>query len=1277
MKKWLIIVGIAVLALGLLLASAWLWLTRSEGGARWTLNQATGAVERLDYDSLSGGLLSGLRLDGIRFEHAGARVDAEELALELRIDLFSGPRVVVQSMRGEGIDIYLPEAQETDEPAAEPFDLSALASPIEVVIDELALRRIAIHGEGEPLRIQSFDLAGRYGDRLEIEQLAVVADAGRATAQGQWALERRGSGRLELDASTKLDNDAGQSAALVVEGRIDALEFELSTSGPVALDGQGRVRGLPGAAAIEAQFRGGLTDWPGLPVTVADLSFSLSGEPNNWRAESSARVSGDDIPAGDWQLAVSGSTQAMTIESLEANILDGRISGDGRLDWSESAPASSARLTLESLDLTPLYPQWPNQGRIGGELVVSTQAGVIEVESLELAADPGDLSVTGAGRIDPAGDSVDVTLEWQQFAWPPVTDDSEPLVASESGRLHLEGRISDWRAELDAMLDSPQSPPARIEARASGSREAANIERLTIDAGESGSLALDGRIAWAPSLSAGVTLALEGFDPGIFVSQLPGSIDGKARIDLSRDERWQATIGLERLGGELRGQAIEGTGQLAWVDDQPESADVTLSLGDNRIDVSSSEAATWEVALEAVSLDQLWPALEGEAELSGSLDPAAGRLELSGNVSALRYENYDLEQADLVLSLAWLGEPEVDLVARASNLDLQPWDRVEKLELTLVGSCAQHQLRFESAGARGNIDLAADGGLADCLDGEREWRGQLTRLSLFETLAGDWRLSEAVDLAASQRGVQARNACLATAADTPARLCLEELEVGETGRVLASVEQVPMDLLLLPLDPVFSLTTPLSGRIEAGWDSAGLSTMDGQLRLSAGVLKAIDGEQDLLAIDGVQVDFEPGEGTALGVTLNARLEGDTEINGRARLADLRQPTDTTLEGEARLDLPDISAFGHLIPNVDRIGGSAMGRIEITGPVTGPAMSGRLAIDNGELAHAPLGLDVSAIALELSGSADQASLRGRAESGEGELRLDGQASLLDEGWRLESRLEGERFAFAGADWLELTASPQISLSAQPERVDIDGDIRIDRLRGGLPPGAAERVAASPDVEVVGEEAEDDETEAAIERRRVEGRLGIDLGDNASLATEGFQTQLAGELELVWRGPARPQGRGTLRLPEGSYRAYGQNLEINGGEVIFSGQPIDDPRLDIRAVRDIFGDPKVETAGVHIGGSAQRPEIELYTDPPTSDEKALAYVVTGSDFDHAGGQGALNVGFYLLPKLFVSYGVGLFETGNVLSGRYEFSRRWGVRVVSGERDTGVDLSFTVDN
>ena len=45
--------------------------------------------------------------------------------------------------------------------------------------------------------------------------------------------------------------------------------------------------------------------------------------------------------------------------------------------------------------------------------------------------------------------------------------------------------------------------------------------------------------------------------------------------------------------------------------------------------------------------------------------------------------------------------------------------------------------------------------------------------------------------------------------------------------------------------------------------------------------------------------------------------------------------------------------------------------------------------------------------------------------------------------------------------------------------------------------------------------------------------------------------------------------------------------------------------------------------------------------------------------------------------VSYGVGVFDDQNVLSIRYDLGRGWGVKATSGERQTGVDISYTVEN
>jgi hypothetical protein len=38
--------------------------------------------------------------------------------------------------------------------------------------------------------------------------------------------------------------------------------------------------------------------------------------------------------------------------------------------------------------------------------------------------------------------------------------------------------------------------------------------------------------------------------------------------------------------------------------------------------------------------------------------------------------------------------------------------------------------------------------------------------------------------------------------------------------------------------------------------------------------------------------------------------------------------------------------------------------------------------------------------------------------------------------------------------------------------------------------------------------------------------------------------------------------------------------------------------------------------------------------------------------------------------------VFEEGSVISARYDLSKRFGVKVTSGQKDTGVDLNYTLE-
>lgn len=1277
MKKLLIIVALVLVLLVGLLAGGWWWLTGTRSGAEWALNRASGALPSLTWERIEGDLRGGVVVHQLSVEVAEAHVAVDRTELAVRVHLPPSPRVDVHWLRLFDVDIRLPEAAE---PVAdpEPLTLPDLASPIEIRVHELLIQALALQphdAAAEPLRVDRISLEGRYFDALDLSSLQVVMPDLEASLSGRWNLSAPFAGDVELAARYQLQPDLVQVVQAQVGGDLNALRIDLETRGPATLHGQVGVDEVLSDPAFRLDLTGRLGDWPEIELAVEDLDIQAEGRLTAWQLDLAGAAIGPDIPANRWRFDLVGNLETVEIRSGRVEVLDGQIDLDGRAGRAGGAQAN-LNVALAGLDLTLLYPDWPEQARLNGRFKLDATPERVIVEDLSVTAPPSPLALGGQARWIAENDQLALTLTWTELNWPPILDDSEPLLYSQSGALNLSGQLSDWQAELDAVLRLMGQPEARVEAAASGSESSAEIRRLHIDAGSAGMLQADGTVAWAPELSGNLDLRLSTFDPGQFIDALPGRLD----VDLSVAVRSldDIVIDLRQLDGRLRDQPVSGQGRLEASSEASRGGDLDLAFGDNRATISSTEGQVWDLHIEAEALNQIEPRAGGRMNAAGQIDLSQRRLSIDADLEAAGWEDISLDQGRLLAELDWQGErPGGRLRLNLQDLDLNPWERVDQLELAIDGDCLAHTAQLNINGQRGTVDLQAGGALDQCaLAGISAWSGAIEHLFIGNTLAGDWELNQPLEIELSAQRISASRGCLVEASERRGRLCLRRLEVTETGRAEIGIEQVPMDLLLVPLDPLFNLTTPLSGELEAAWSQArGLERIAGFLALDSGALKPLGEEDSLLNIESIRIDLIPETGH-LRLVLDALLEGDSRLTGQAQLIDLNDPSSATVDARARLNLPDIGVFNRLVIQLDQLGGSLSGEMEMRGALLGPSLYGQLNLADGLMVHAPLGVRIEDIALTLDGTEERASLSGDMRGGDGRLSVKGDLALVDEQWQLEARIDGEQFLFADVNWLRLSASPEISLVRSGDGlITLNGDIHVDQLRAGMPPGAEQRVNASSDIRVRGEVEEEDATSELGQRLR--GRLGLHLGDDARTSAIGMQARLAGGLELLWdRQSIEPRARGVIRIPEGSYRAYGQNLQIEDGEVIFTGHAIDNPSLNIDAVREVFGDPQVEAAGVRIRGNARDPRITLFTEPPTSEEKALAYVVTGANFDHADGQAAINVGFYLLPRLFVSYGIGLFEAGNVLSGRFELSQRWGVRVVSGERDTGVDLSFAID-
>jgi autotransporter translocation and assembly factor TamB len=211
-------------------------------------------------------------------------------------------------------------------------------------------------------------------------------------------------------------------------------------------------------------------------------------------------------------------------------------------------------------------------------------------------------------------------------------------------------------------------------------------------------------------------------------------------------------------------------------------------------------------------------------------------------------------------------------------------------------------------------------------------------------------------------------------------------------------------------------------------------------------------------------------------------------------------------------------------------------------------------------------------------------------------------------------------------------------------------------------------------------------------------------------------VGGDLRLQ-QAPQQPmQLFGNLNVIGGEVRAYGQRLEVKQGTIGFTGD-VDNPELNLRAGRDI---PLERIrVGVAMTGTLEEPLLEIYSDPAMTQTAALSWLLRGRGPDSGAGAdgtamavslgagvlnqsgvvtginrlpGLSNVEFgaegseddtaatvsgYIGERIYVSYGVGIYEPINVLTARLYLQARLWLEVVSRlENSADIYYSFDID-
>lgn len=1075
----------------------------------------------------------------------------------------------------------------------------------------------------------------------QLKELLADLHGGQLQASGQFDLEQQGAQvQVDLPAldlaqvfpeqAETLANLSQWQGKIRINGstsEVQVEQLELSQiNGPATLTGDASWQQENGQ--ISANI-----DWHELTWNSSEQSLGseqgslrLSGRQDDYQLEGQAQLSAADYPPGQFVLRGKGDENQFQLEQLHVDWLGGEIQAAGELSWQ---PQLAWTLNLSSKAINP-------------QALVPALAG--------------ELNLQAQTRGQQEGDDWDALLELKQLSG---TLQGRPLGGQGSLR-YRQGQLSSAGLKLNSgatelLLQSAPAPADPIPA------DPAATENTQAAPGTASQQALH----WQLQLR----------QLGNWLDDATGSLAAHGWLQVTQDH--------------IVGAAAANSPQLGWQDWQLQQLQLEsrfqlpLGLDWQQLHQDPKWLSHLELRVAQVqgpALDSLAP-WQGISDLSLKLENQATAQQLTLSAFPMAPAGSDSNPAPAPLiglhleGSGWpaLGETFSAELARLqlSHPQLGPWTLVQEVPLTLmVADESPQNWQFMLGQAFHQAPL----------DPEPNTRRQqlIARAQPGLCLKQDTSAAQLCLHSQWQAGAHQLQLGLENFALSQLKSWIPDWNISQSEAELGLYLAHHADQL-----DDFALETSLS----PGWISPATNN-NSVPSLSVSSAKPGPGKSakaNQFSLDLAQLSAALDADAQIQIHSLWALEGDARLEARLALANWQSseqngewpdsvwasqhPNPPRVDGKLDLNWQRLASLHKLLPQIGPISGELAGAWQFHGPWLNPGVEGRLDINQLNWSDARTGLRLRQGELHLhSGAEPTIGLEGNFLLGSGRAEINGQLDVAQRQWQLQ--LNGETLELLNGPQGKLYASPQLAIRGSPEQLELAGEILIPQAK--LRPVAGNNpVRVSNDVVLAGETVP-----APTPGPAIFGQLHVAFGDAVQVNADNARARLSGALDLHWQGDVLPQAEGQIKLEQGGIRAYGQNLDLQRGLILFENGPVDDPRLEIRAARRIFGDPSVDLAGVQVEGTAQNPRVRLFTEPSTNEERALSYLVTGSNFDHGNGQGALSVGIYILPRLFVSYGFGLFENGNVLSTRYELSDHWSVQTISGARDTGVDLSWSVD-
>lgn len=1326
------------------------WLLTTQRGLNLLVNVSQKMVPGLTISSAQGRLVDNIQLDKINYQpDADTHYQVNRLQLAWQPQKLLHGQLLIKHLHIDGVTLQTPPSQPASKPTK--IKLPELAVPLQVVVEDFRLTDLQQRNKQQSSQtlLESLHLQAQLKhQQLEIATLNLKRSDADFAMQGEVTLSADYPVKLDYSYKLYLADINKIKAVGNIKGDMQKLMVSQQLSAPFKSSQTIQLTQLLHDLHWQATIKADQIDLASIQPQstqtgqLQQLTVNASGSLNAIKAQLSGQFLQQNLPPvmahinsssdnlDDWQVSALFKLPKQPQLSLDGKITGVRqephidvkghwqqlrwpLSGDNEQVASPDGEFQlSGSLNKYQLNLAAQLVAAQQKTQIKADAVGTPQK--ITLSNLHLDALSGAADINGVVDLSTPEPNLKLTAEWQNMELPKRW--SSMPVSSKTGHLTVTGSAQQFNLQSKLALDV-NGEAVNVTTNGAGSRSGFNALQLNIATAKAGSLGFNGQLSWQPDLLLTGKIQADKLNPGFVSADWPGQLSGQGQVKFVQSSTQQMTLQLSGLAvnGKLRQRPLQlSVNQLHYQPPLINLDKLQLHSAQSVLTADGSLSDKWQLnwQLNSPDLSDFYPQLTGKIKAKGELLGNAKQPQLTATMSG-----QDLGFADKVKVASFTSDVQLGLAKNArinTRLNMQQLSfsgqQVDALQLKLDGTEQQHKLDFTAKAPELSVQGVLNG---QWQAANSVWQGQFSKLNLTSKQAGNWQLQQAGQLILSAKHSQVDQQCLAS---DKGSLCFSAKQQQQNWQAQGKIAQLPLAL--------FSFLTPeinqLKGNVNGEFNLEGQAdkqlTGQGNLQLQQAELhldNAAITQTKSIKFKQFALNYQlTPQQTQLQINIEPEVKGVSALQGQLQTAAVKTlintPEQASLNGQLHLSVADLAELQLNHPQIESLHGGLKLNASIAGSVAKPAVDLTADLKQGQMTLPSAGIVLKSVTAAVNGNLEQGiQFTYQAKSGDGQVTGDGSVTTLAKSWQLKTHISGKNFQLMNLPEALVIASPDIQVEMTPDKSQVSGQLTIpeaalEPLQFNMP------VSPSNDVVIVTKQPQQ-----AKKATPILMNLKVKLGDKVKIKAMGFQGSLAGDLLISGDASNLLLGTGDITINNGTYLAYGQLLKVDNGKIHFSGGALDNPDLDIKAVRTGTD----YSVGVHIEGPANQPQASLFSDPAMSQDDILSYLLLGHPIKQASaadaallasaatGMGiqngamlgdqiastfgldeftvsgdskenaALQIGKYLSPKLYLSYGVGVFQPVTTVQLRYQLSKIWALKAESGT-ESGVDLMYNYE-